>query len=283
MPPRQAKQWTETEIDDLLDQKIGRLFDRLYEIEPGRDANDQPEPVVLGLSSSGKAAWIEFYNQHAQRLADATGTQAAALSKSGGSGGTVGTRPPLRPGGGRGQDRHLAAIDDQDISSGVALALWYADDAERTYRVLQETDDGKLRRQVVELVSRLGGRISGQRSPAAEQTLSQTVRTPSGSSTSWSRRGSGRGSRSRRRTTAVVLPVNSCSLTLSPYPKPQKTAKKRGFRRQRPGKAGSSAFREFDSVQRTGGRGSCIRNPSETREKRGFGYGYNGDSRERES
>jgi hypothetical protein len=159
MPPRQPKQWTETEIDEQLDQKIGRLFDRLYEIEPGRDDSDQPKPITLGLSSSGKAAWVEFYDQHAKRQADASGRQAAALSKAEGAAARLAlVLHCVREAAG---DRTVSAqIDDQDIGAGVALARWYADEAERVYHVLQETDDGRLRRQVVELIGRAGGKIT---------------------------------------------------------------------------------------------------------------------------
>ncbi len=51
-------------------------------------------------------------------------------------------------------------VDDQDISSGVTIARWYADEAERVYSVLAETDEDRLRRQVEELISRKGGRIT---------------------------------------------------------------------------------------------------------------------------
>jgi hypothetical protein len=185
MPPRQPKQWTEAEIDEALDQRIGRLFDRLYEIEPARDANDQPEPVVVGMSAAGKAAWIEFYNAHAQRQADATGEQAAALSKIEGAAARLAlVLHCVREAAG---DRTVSSsLDDQDVSSGVALALWYADEAERVYSVLQETDDGKLRRQVVELISRNGGRTTANDlrrrsrhfadSDAAEKFLDELVK-----------------------------------------------------------------------------------------------------------
>jgi len=159
MPPRQAKHWTEAEIDEDLDEEVGRLFDRLYEIEPGRNDNDQPEPVVLGLSSSGKAAWIEFHDRHVEREADATGAQAAALAKAKGAAARLAlVLHCVREAAG---DRTVSSsIDDQDVGSGAALALWYADEAERVYQVLQETDDGRLRRQVLELISRQGGTIS---------------------------------------------------------------------------------------------------------------------------
>lgn len=159
MPPRQPKHWTETEIDEHLDQNIGRLFDQLYRLEPKQDDSDRPEPITLGLSSSGKAAWVEFYNQHAERQADATGEQAAALSKIEGAAARIALALHcVREAAG---DRTVSTqIDEQDIGSGVAIARWYADEAERVYQVLRETDEDRLRRQVVELISRRGGTIT---------------------------------------------------------------------------------------------------------------------------
>jgi len=159
MPPRQPKQWTETEIDDSLDQKIGRLFDAVYRLEPKQDDNGQPEPITLGLSASGKAAWITFYNEHAERQADATGEQAAALSKIEGAAARLALVVHcVREAAG---DRTASdQIDDRDVGSGVAIARWYADEAERVYSVLRESDDGRLQRQVVELISRKGGSIT---------------------------------------------------------------------------------------------------------------------------
>ena len=159
MPPRQPKQWTETEIDEHLDQRIGRLFDQLYRLEPKQDDSDQPEPITLGLSATGKAAWIEFYNQHAERQADATGEQAAALSKIEGAAARLALIVHcIREAAG---DRTVSdQIDDEDVGAGVVIARWYADEAERVYSVLRESDDGRLRRQVVELIARKGGTIT---------------------------------------------------------------------------------------------------------------------------
>ena len=237
MPPRQAKHWTETEIDDLLDQKIGRLFARLNEIEPGRDDNNRPKPVVLGLSAAGKKAWVEFYDQHAQRQADASGEQAAALSKAEGAAARLAlVLHCVREAAG---DKTVSSsIDDQDIGSGVALALWYADEAERVYHVLQEDDDGRLRRQVVELVSRLGGRISQTISAGGAALCRQRRRRAAPRRVGQGGVGTWESSRARR-TPAGGLLVISSSQILYPYPKYQKTRRICQFRIQRQGKAGS--------------------------------------------
>jgi len=159
MPSRQSKQWTESEISDALDQEIGRLFDRLYLIEPRQNANDQPEPAVMVLSSSGKAAWVEFYNQHAEWQANATEEQAAVLSKLEGAAARLALiLHCVRQAAG---DRTVSdQVDDQDIAAGVAIARWYANEADRVYHVLKETDNDRLRRQAIELISRRGGRIT---------------------------------------------------------------------------------------------------------------------------
>ena len=270
MPPREAKHWTEAEIDDLLDQRIGRLFDRLYEIEPNRDDNDQVEPVVLGLSAAGKAAWIDFYDRHAQRQADASGEQAAALAKAEGAAARLALIVHcVREAAG---DRTASdQIDDQDVGSGVALALWYADEAERVYHVLQETDDGKLRRQVVELIGRQGGRITAaglrQRSrhfadsDDAEQFLEELVKAGS-------RHVGGDRQDRRRRQAEPSIPTLRWCLRIRNLWKP---ARYGGFGDRDRGKQGCR-LPGVQPVQRSSGRGSCIRNPTETRGKRGFGY-----------
>ena len=278
MPPREAKRWTEAEIDDLLDQRIGRLFDRLYEIEPKRDDNDQPEPVVLGLSAAGKAAWVEFYDRHAQRQADASGETAAALAKAEGAAARLALIVHcVREAAG---DRAVTdQIDDQDIGSGVALALWYADEAERVYHVLQETDDGKLRRQVVELIGRQGRKDHGGGSPATLQTLRRQRRRraiPGGVGKGGGRHVGGDRQNGRRRQAEPSIPSLRWCLRIR---NPWKPARNGGFGDRDRGKRGCR-LPGVQPVQRSSGRGSCIRNPTQTRGKRGFGYGDSGDRRE---
>lgn len=160
MPPRRKKRWTEAGIDQALDQRVEAVFDRLYGLEPEiRDG--RPEPVVVGLSRDGKAAWVEFYDRHAERIADASGDEAAVLSKCEGAAARIALVLHLV--------RHAAgdpgagdAVDDQDIRAGVRLAEWYADEALRVYGLFAETDEDRNRRRVVEFIQRHGGTVTAR-------------------------------------------------------------------------------------------------------------------------
>jgi hypothetical protein len=158
MPLRREKKWTEAEIDEDLDHRIDEILGRLLDLEP-HHGDDGPEPVVLGLTAGGKAAWIAFYDEHAGRLADATGDLAAVLSKIEGAAARLALIVHLvREAAG---DRKIGkAIDEASITSGIALAQWYGREAERIYQVLSETDEDRQRRQVLDLIRRRGGTIT---------------------------------------------------------------------------------------------------------------------------
>jgi hypothetical protein len=182
MPPRRTKRWTEAEVDQHFDNQIEAVLNRLYGLEFKIGDDGQPEPVTLGLSAAGKVAWIEFYNRHAERLADATGDEAAVLAKIEGAAARIALIVHCVRQVHGGDDQ----IDDQDVGSGVALAMWYADEAARVYGVLGETDEHRLRRRIVELIERKGGSITANdlrrrtrhfdTSEAAEQFLDELTK-----------------------------------------------------------------------------------------------------------
>ena len=69
-----------------LRRAMETLTETLYQLQPATDENGQPKPSVVGLSSAGKRAWVTFYNEHASRLVEATGAEAALLAKIEGAG-----------------------------------------------------------------------------------------------------------------------------------------------------------------------------------------------------
>ena len=155
MPPRRPKVWSEAEIDESLDQSVAQMFDRLLELQHTIDG----DPITLGLSSGGKQAWVKFYDEHADRMLDASGSHAAVLSKlEGGAARIALILHIVRQVTG---DRTATeAVDEHSISSGVAIARWYAREAERIYAVLSETDEQREARQAVDLIRRRGGKIT---------------------------------------------------------------------------------------------------------------------------
>ncbi len=118
MPPQRAKKWTEATVDQDLDDQVDRLFDRLYDLQPDEDG----DPITIGLDPGGKDEWVRFYNEHAQRLADASGEQAAVLSKIEGAAARIALLDHLI----RGED---GAVGEASVRAGVEIALWFADEA----------------------------------------------------------------------------------------------------------------------------------------------------------
>ena len=161
MPPGRRKRWSEAEIDDQIDGRIDELLARLYTLESGTDENGHPEPVTMGMTASGKAAWIKFFEEHAADQVEATGERAAMLSKIEGAAARLALVVHLVRWAA--DDTTLAdpdRVDEVSVNAGVTMARWFAHEAERVCAVLHETNEDKESRQIIELVVRKGGRIT---------------------------------------------------------------------------------------------------------------------------
>src|SRR5262249_26469560 len=56
----------------------------------------------------------------------------------------------------------LAPIEADSVEAGVTLSRWFGNEARRFYGVLAETDTQRAFRQLVELIVRRGGEITGR-------------------------------------------------------------------------------------------------------------------------
>ena len=164
MPPRRAKQWTETDIDPAAEAKIMEIFDELYALKPARNPAGEPRPAILTLTPSGKRIWVRFYNEHNQQQADLTGDLAAAWSKLEAYTARFAlvhhlvrcvaqdTRTPVV--------EEVDKIDEVSVQAGITLSRWFAAEARRVYARLDEDQDAQIRRGWVENIERRGGSVS---------------------------------------------------------------------------------------------------------------------------
>lgn len=160
-PPRRPKRWTEAEVSPALERRLAVVFERLYSLQPTTDGNGDPAPVMMPLSSDGKAAWVSFYNAHGQEQAALTGDLSAVWSKLEGYAARLAlvmhfvrwaaTDPTLAS---------ADAIDADSIAAGVTLSRWFGAEAKRAYAILGEDDDERDQRRTVELLERRGGSIT---------------------------------------------------------------------------------------------------------------------------
>jgi hypothetical protein len=132
-------------------------------LEPATGADGEPEPGIVRLSPSAKAAWIRFYNEHAQEHVDLSGDLSAAWSKLEGYAARLALVVHLvRWAAG---DTSLAGcdvVDETSVAAGVALSRWFGQETRRVYGLLNEAEEDRQRRELVELVQRLGGRVTAR-------------------------------------------------------------------------------------------------------------------------
>jgi len=160
-PPRQSKRWTDADIDPKREEEIEAIFERLYNLNFGSGPDGEPCPVVVPLSADGKAAWVQFYNAHAEEHEALTGDLSAAWSKLEGYAARLAlvihcVRWAI-------DDPTLATMDEIDaesVKAGVRLSRWFGNEARRVYAILGENDEQRDRRRLVELIQRKGGSVT---------------------------------------------------------------------------------------------------------------------------
>lgn len=160
-PPQKLKRWTDAEISAEAERDLTSVYTGLRELEPGADETGEQAPVTLPFTKSGKAAWIEFYNDHADEQSRLTGDLAAAWSKLEGGAARIAlvihcvrqvwNDPTLES---------IRAIDGASVRAAVELVSWFCNEALRIYGYFHETDEERETRELVEWIERHGGVVT---------------------------------------------------------------------------------------------------------------------------
>ena len=163
MPPRRAKRWTEATIPEAVQARVEAIIQHLYAMEPDRDDNGDPRPHTLRLTPGGKAAWVWFYNEHAEEHAELTGELSAAWSKLEGYTARLAlVAHCVRVAAGDPTLADATAVDETSIMAGATLSRWFGGEARRLYGILAESEDDRDHRYLVGLIQRKGGRITSR-------------------------------------------------------------------------------------------------------------------------
>jgi uncharacterized protein DUF3987 len=160
-PPRKPKMWTEADIDPESEAEIAKLFDRLYDLQPMVDDEGNPEPAIVVLTPGAKAAFVSFYNAHADEQSDLTGELSAAWSKLE----EYAARLALvfhyvRWAAGDPTLESPCKVDAASMAAGIELTQWFKDEARRVYSMLSESEGEYDQRQLVEWIGRKGGTVT---------------------------------------------------------------------------------------------------------------------------
>ncbi len=163
MPPRSVKCWTDADMDPATEAAVAAVFDSLFTLMPETNADGDVWPRVVMLTNDGKAAWVRFYNEHANEQANLSGDEAAAWSKLEGYAARFALIFHLiRCVTSDSTLLDKTRVDEASIAAGVALARWFGNEARRVYAILGESDDDRESRRLVEWIERKGGSVTAR-------------------------------------------------------------------------------------------------------------------------
>jgi len=160
-PPRRAKRWTEAEVAQDVEDRVGKMFDRLHSLVANTTADGFQSPVLATLTPEAKDVWVNFCNAHAEEQAALTGHMAAAWAKLE----AYCARFALLIHFVRWADHDPTLndpdrVDEQSVACAEQLVRWFKGQIERVYGTLGETDDERVIRQTIEMIQARGGSIS---------------------------------------------------------------------------------------------------------------------------
>lgn len=174
-PPRQAKRWTEDEISPGMESRMERIFDKLYSLQLVMVGEGEPRPLDLPLTPGAKEAWINFYNAHAEEQAELTGDLAATWSKLEGYAARLALVTHLVRGAAGDQTlENPNIVDERSIEAGVELSAWFGYEARRVYAILNETDEQRDYRRLVEMIRCKHGAVTGRDLQRSSRTFPTT-------------------------------------------------------------------------------------------------------------
>lgn len=150
-PPKQPRRWSEATVSEAVERELARTFDRLLALDFGSDADSRHRPIDLPLTPEAREVWIDFYNRHGGEQMELTGNEAALASK------LEGTAPRLALIVQLVSDPTSMAVDEVSMAAGITLADWFGHEGRRVYGVLDESDEERDRRRLVEWIERKGG------------------------------------------------------------------------------------------------------------------------------
>jgi hypothetical protein len=160
-PPPRPSSWSESFVDDELQGRYATAIERLLRLPLDLDPNtDAPIPAMLPMTRGAKALFIPWHNQHERDRADMEGALAAAWSKLTGYALRLALVVELLRWSEGSEWQQPEVVSESAMAAGIALSEWFANEAQRVYGLLNETDEQKERRELVEYIGRHGGRIN---------------------------------------------------------------------------------------------------------------------------
>ena len=180
-PDYRVWNWTDNEVRPEAEEGYGKLVRGLLELTMTADARNRPLPHTLVLTHDAKEIWVKWFNEIQGRKGDAESDRRAVLAKLEGYAARFALIYHVAERVAAGGDA-LDPVSAEAMTSGTQLAEWFILEAQRIYATLDETDDDRGTRDLLNWIRQRGGRCSARElqrarggtfpsAPAAEQAL----------------------------------------------------------------------------------------------------------------
>lgn len=161
MPPTPTRRWRPGGLSPMVEGAFSALMAKLYDLEMPEDEYGTPTPRSLPLDEKAGQHWAEYYNELNEDIAGEDERTRAMLSKLEGGAARLALVIHLGRIAG-GEDARPDSIDGESMRRGIVLAKWFRREAARVYLRLAKCDDDRESRQLLGLIRRKGGSISGR-------------------------------------------------------------------------------------------------------------------------
>jgi len=160
-PRRKPKRWTERELSASAVKRLSDIYARLWTLAPV-EVDGELGPLDLTLSADAKTLFADFVNRHGQEAMDLAGDLGAAWAKLEGYGARLALVLELVAWaeGLEGDGRGPTEISAASVRDSLQIVEWAKSETRRIYTMLDESDEEKEAREVLDFVQRRGGRVT---------------------------------------------------------------------------------------------------------------------------
>lgn len=163
-PPELDREgWIEDEVDQLLKDRCLEIVEALtqFEGELVEEGSSERKPVFVGLSRSGKEAFVDWCQYHQQLQTDTFGAVRAAYAKLKSVPARLGLIFHLtRRAAGDPTLENPEQVDSSSIEAGRRVAEFFRNEIERLYSTFGETTVDREQRKLIQLIQTKGGEIT---------------------------------------------------------------------------------------------------------------------------
>lgn len=155
MPPKQVKQWPDSEVEESVEKAVADIFDKLLAVEMPVDDDGNPFPATVIPDTTALDLFKNYYNRHNRESVSLDEDLGAAYAKLE----EVAARLALVIHCVRyalGEVNSLYSLDVASMAAGIELTEWFKQEAKRVYAVLADDDVAFENRQVIQWIEAQG-------------------------------------------------------------------------------------------------------------------------------